>query len=162
MDRFALLKMDEWLSNISADKRTYRSQAAKVAADRPADLTTDVCIMAGGRRIDEASNIDNKGECGAKLPYFSEPRLVAGEPLTRDVLKCHLRPFRAADYPAMAPALVARLRKVFSTGVCDYSKPSVGFTPLKGSWLSYPSPGVAVPIDGAVRGSGRTKSRRRK
>ena len=147
MDLFALLKMDEWLSNMAADHRSYRNQADKVAANRPADLVTDVCIMAGGVRIDEASNVDDKGQCGSRLPYFSEPRLVAGEPLTRDVLKCHLRPFRAADYRGMAPALVTRLKKVFATGVCDYSKPSVGFTPLKGSWLSYTSPGVAVPMN---------------
>lgn len=146
MDRFALLKMDEWLSNIAADTRTHKSAPAKVAANRPADLISDVCIMAGGKRIDEASNIANKGECGEKLPYFSEPRLVAGEPLTRDILKCHLRPFRAEDYPGMAPDLVTRLRAVFASGVCDYSKPSVGYKPLKGSWLAYPAPGVAVPL----------------
>jgi hypothetical protein len=146
MDLFALLKMDEWLASISADRRNYRTQADKVAANRPADLSTDVCIFKGGSRIDETSNVENKGSCSERLPYFSEPRLVAGEPLTRDILKCHLRPFRESDYMAMAPSLIARLRKVFPTGVCDYTKPSVGFSPLKGSWLSYPSPGIAVPM----------------
>lgn len=146
MDLFTLLKMDEWLANISSDNRPHKDQPSKVAANRPADLVTDVCIMAGGQRIDEASNIDNRGECGAKLPYFSEPRLVAGEPLTRDILKCHLRPFRPEDYPQMAPELVARLRMIFTSGVCDYSKPSVGFKPLKSTWLSYPKPGLAVPM----------------
>lgn len=147
LDLFALLKMDEWLSNIEGDHRRYRSAAARVVADRPSDLVTDVCIMADGRRIDEASSISNTGECGRQLPYFSEPRLVAGEPLTRDVLKCHLRPFRQADYPHMPQALVARLKAVFATGVCDYSRRSVGYVPLKGTWLSYPKPGVAESLN---------------
>ena len=147
MDLFTLLKMDEWLSNIADDRRSYPNGPAKVAANRPADLVTDVCVMAGGKRIDEASDLANKGECGAKLPYFSEPRLAAGEPLTRDILKCHLRPFRAEDYPAMAKELVDRLKAVFASGVCDYSRPSVGYRPLKDTWLSYPKPGVAVPMD---------------
>lgn len=142
MDLFALLKMDEWLGNMARDHRTYSSKAAKVAANRPKDLVSDVCIMAGGRRIDEYSNLANKGECGSRLPYDSEPRMVAGEPLVRDVLKCQVRPFRAADYPGMSPELVSRLRAVFATGVCDYSKPSVGFTRRKGVWLAYPVPGM--------------------
>lgn len=144
MDLFALLKMDEWLSNMAKDDRVYRSRAAKVRADRPSDLTTDVCFLAGWVRVDEASDIRNQGRCGERLPYFEEPRLTAGEPLARDVLKCQLRPFRAADYPEMAPALVARLKAVFATGVCDYAKPSVGSTSLKGPWLAYPKPGEAV------------------
>jgi len=73
--------------------------------------------------------------------------MVAGAPLTNDVLKCQLRPFDAADYPDMAPALTARLQSVFPTGVCDYSRPSVGYRPLMGTWLSYPEPGVALPLD---------------
>ncbi|MFC4312056.1 DUF6351 family protein [Steroidobacter flavus] len=146
MNVFALLKMDEWLNNIVSDTRHFPSKAAKVVANKPADLATDVCFMADDTRINEASSLGNSGSCGSKLPYFEDPRMTAGAPLTNDVLKCQLRPFRAVDYPNMAPALVARLQAVFSTGVCDYSKPSVGFRPLKGTWLSYPNPGVSVPM----------------
>jgi hypothetical protein len=129
------------------DTRPFRSGVAKVAANRPTDLSTDVCFMADGTRINEASSLDNSGPCGSKLPYFEDPRMVAGAPLTNDVLKCALRPFMAADYPRMAPPLVARLKAVFPTGVCDYSKPSVGYRPLKGTWLSYSAPGIAVPMN---------------
>lgn len=103
--------------------------------------------MADGTRIDEASSLGNSGPCGSKLTYFEDPRMTAGAPLTNDILKCQLRPFRAADYPNMAPALVARLKAVFSSGVCDYAKPSVGFRSLKRTWLSYPKPGVPVAMD---------------
>jgi hypothetical protein len=143
MNVFALLKMDEWLGNMAADARRYRTAAARVVANKPADLATDVCFMADGTRISEASSLANSGICGGKLPYFEDPRMTAGAPLTSDVLKCHLRPFRPADYPGMAQALVARLRAVFATGVCDYSKPSVGYRRHKGAWLTYPAPGVA-------------------
>jgi hypothetical protein len=146
MDLFALLKMDEWLSNMAKDRRAYPSRAAKIVADRPADLKTDVCFLAGWVRVDEASDIRNRSKCGQRLPYFQEPRLAAGEPLVRDVLKCQLRPFRSADYPDMPPVLTARLKAVFPTGVCDYSKPSVGFTPLRATWLSYETPGLGVPM----------------
>lgn len=142
----ATLAMDRWLSNIAQDRRAHPSPAAKVVANRPADLPTDVCLMADGSRIDEESDVHNRGTCARRLPYFEEPRLTAGEPLTRDILKCHLRPLRPADYPGLSPAQVTRLKIVFQTGVCDYSRPSVGFAPLKGTWLSYETPGKGVPM----------------
>jgi hypothetical protein len=146
MDLFALLKIDEWLANMAKDSRTSPTMAGKVVSNKPSDLITDVCLFADGSRIDEASDIHNSGPCGRRMPYFEEPRLAAGEPLIRDVLKCQLRPFRPADYPKLSPALLTRLKAVFATGVCDYSKPSVGYGRLKGTWLSYPEPGVAVPL----------------
>jgi hypothetical protein len=146
MDLFALLKMDEWLSNMAKDGRAHTNARAKVLAARPVDLKTDVCFLKGWVRIDEASDIRNGGQCGPRLPYFSETRLTAGEPLTRDVLKCRLRPLRKSDYQGLTPAQAGRLKAVFPTGVCDYSKPSVGYAPLKATWLSFPQPGVAAPI----------------
>jgi hypothetical protein len=146
MNVFALLKMDEWLSNMASDERRYRSKAAKVAANKPRELATDICFMADGTRIDEPSALGNSGRCGSKLPYFEDPRMTAGAPLTNDVLKCRLRPFRAADYPGMAPTLLARLKATFASGVCDYARPSVGHRRLKSTWLEYPWPGVARPI----------------
>lgn len=147
MNLFVLLKMDEWLANMHRDTRSYLGKAAKVVANKPAELATDLCFMADGSRIAEASDLSNAGPCGSKLPYFDDTRMAAGAPLTNDVLKCQLRAFNAADYPDMAPALVTRLKSVFPTGVCDYGKPSVGYRPLKGTWLSYPEPGVAKPLD---------------
>ena len=146
MTKAEISGMDEWLGNMAGDARRYRTRAARVVANKPVDLATDVCFMADGTRINEASSLANSGTCGSKLPYFEDPRMTAGAPLTNDVLKCQLRPFRAADYPGMAPALIARLKAVFANGVCDYSKPSVGYRRYKGAWLTYPAPGVAVPM----------------
>jgi hypothetical protein len=146
MDLFALLKMDEWLSNMSKDDRRDTNARAKVLAARPADLKTDVCFLVGGVRVDEASDIRNQGQCGRRLPYFSETRLTAGEPLTRDVLKCRLRPLRKTDLQGLTPAQAERLRAVFPKGVCDYAKPSVGYGPLKGTWITYARPGQGAPM----------------
>lgn len=146
MNIFALLRMDEWLSNMAKDARRYRGKSAKIAANRPADLVTDVCFLADGTRIDEPSALGNSGRCGSKLPYFDDTRMVAGAPLTNDVLKCRLRQFRTDDYPGMAPALLSRLKATFATGVCDYARPSAGYRALKGTWLAYPSPGVGRPM----------------
>jgi hypothetical protein len=129
------------------DMRPHRDTAAKVVSNKPTDLATDLCLMADGTRIEEESNIANSGPCGSKLPYFEDTRMAAGAPLTEDVVKCELRPFRTDDYPNMSPALVARLKAVFSTGVCDYSKPSVGHRSLKGTWLTYPKAGFAVSLN---------------
>ena len=53
---------------------------------------------------------------------------MAGGPRSEDVLKCQLKPLDAADYGAVtfSAAQWGRLQAVFSTGVCDWSKPGVG------------------------------------
>jgi hypothetical protein len=51
-------------------------------------------------------------------------------PFTSEVLKCALRPVDAAEYRGkLDAAQVARVRAVFASGVCDWSKPGVGFAP---------------------------------
>jgi hypothetical protein len=141
----ALSKMDEWLTNIAKDTHSYPSQAAKAAANKPAGLV-DTCFPAAGPPIQEVADPNNGGQCGAVLPYYRDPRMVAGGPLTDDILKCQLKPLVRGDFSTLSDAQFARLSSVFSDGVCDYSKPGVGMKPLKGMWLSYPSPGVAVPL----------------
>ena len=72
--------------------------------------------------------------------------MVAGAPLTGDVLKCQLKPLQRSDYPGITNEQFARLGAVFSGGVCDYSKLGVGAVPLAGPWLKYTAPGVASPM----------------
>ena len=69
---------------------------------------------------------------------FSNTRLVAGEPLTRDVLKCALARIDFAAYPVTFTAeQQARLEAAFPDGVCDYTQPGVGQQPPIGAWLTY-------------------------
>jgi hypothetical protein len=141
----ALDAMDRWLSSIVLDTKSYASQAAKVVANKPSDVV-DACYMTTGTKIAEPADINNGGQCGALYPFYSGPHMAAGGPLTDDVLKCQLKPIQRADYPGMTDAQFTRLQAVFTTGVCDYSKPSVGQQPLKATWLSYPTPGVAEAL----------------
>jgi hypothetical protein len=143
---FVLVKMDQWLMNIRNDSRSYASASAKVVANKPADLT-DACIPAADQVIAEKPDANNSSQCGQVMPYYSDPRQIAGAPLANDVLKCQLRPLDRSAYPNLSDAQFGRLGAVFPQGVCDYSQPSVSMKALKGTWLSYPSPGVANSLN---------------
>ena len=68
----------------------------------------------------------------------SEPRLVAGAPLTNDVMKCQLKPIDFGNYKVtFTDAQKARAIRVFPTGVCDFSKPGVAQVPIKGTYQKY-------------------------
>ncbi|NDZ18945.1 DUF6351 family protein [Variovorax sp. WS11] len=144
----ALKSMDAWLSSLSSDTKSYANQSAKVAANKPTDLV-DACYTTTGTKIAEAAEINNGGQCGVLYPYFTNPRIVAGAPLSDDILKCQLKPLLRADYAGISDAQFARLGGVFTTGVCDFSKPSVGSTPLQSTWLSFPRPGQPTLLSGA-------------
>lgn len=142
-----LQRMDEWLMNIKNDTKHHPSVAAKVVANKPAGFS-DACYTATRQRIAEPADINNGGQCGQLMPFHANPRMAAGAPLTDDVLKCQLRAIKRSDYPSLSDSQYARLAAVFSSGVCDYSQPSVGFRPMEDTWLSYPTPGRAIPLSG--------------
>jgi hypothetical protein len=98
----------------------------------------DTCWDASGAKIVETASVDAPNKCNALYPVHSEPRLVAGAPLTNDVVKCQLKPTSFADYKAsFTDAQKARMRAAFPTGVCDFSKPGVGQVPIKGTYQRY-------------------------
>jgi hypothetical protein len=72
---------------------------------------------------------------------YSNPRHEAGGPLAANVIKCQLKPINAADYKVtFTPAEMTRLKKIFVSGVCDWSKPGVNQVPVV-TWASFgPSP----------------------
>ena len=71
-------------------------------------------------------------------PSSPSPREVAGAPLASDVPKCQLKSVDSADYTvSFEGSEMERLQAIFPTGVCDWSKPGVGQTGLKGTWLTY-------------------------
>ncbi len=81
-------------------------------------------------RIDVPESFDapqSLGPCGLLLPVTSTPRMVAGMPLSDDVLKCQLKPVDPGDYAAaLSEPQLAQIREIFPGGVCDYSKPAAG------------------------------------
>jgi hypothetical protein len=64
--------------------------------------------------------------------------MVAGGPLTSDVLKCQLKPVDKGDYEVkFTPAEFVRLKTIFPEGVCDWSKKGLAQVPPAGVWQSF-------------------------
>ena len=115
-------------------------------------------------RVDVPEDFDSGlGPCALALPVVSTPRMVAGMPLSDDVIKCQRRPVAASDYHEGATAAqLAQLRATFPTGVCDYSKPaaedvehSMVWTSVGGAVLEAPHElhwrvARSVPVGAAV------------
>jgi hypothetical protein len=144
VSEFELAQMDQWLNAITSDT-SGRPLSVKVGSDKPTNLT-DGCFL-NGAYVHETLTYGGHGPCDTQFPAFSDPRLVAGEPLAENVLKCQLKPLDFRDYPVtFTPAEQAELRAAFPTGVCDYQRPGVGQQPPVGTWLNYgPGPGSQHP-----------------
>ena len=126
----AILLMDQWLTAIAQDTAPG-TKAEKVVRNKRA-AAVDACFTKTGEKITDDA------KCAAMHPRLPVPRMVAGAPLSDDVLKCQLKPINAADYRMpLAEAQVTRLKAVFPGGVCDFTKPGVGQQPPAGTWLSY-------------------------
>jgi hypothetical protein len=128
----ALQVIDDWMANIRAHPERG------VAGNKP-ELATDRCFTTGGTEIARGPHVwdgilDNrpKGACAQEFPLHSTSRIVAGGPLRGGVYKCALQSVDAAIakgvYGSWTPSAdeVTRLKEIFPTGVCDYSKPDVG------------------------------------
>lgn len=90
-----------------------------------------------GVAIPERQEASGNGLCQQVFRAIAEPRMVAGGPLTDDVLKCRLKPVDPGDYDRpLGTAELDRLRAIFPTGVCDWTKPGVGEVPRSMPWPS--------------------------
>jgi hypothetical protein len=129
----ALNQMDAWLTNYLAD-RTSTPLPVKINRSKPSDLV-DACFTNKGTvKIAEQQVYQLDTTCNQLYPAFSTPRMVAGEPLANDVLKCQLRPIDSSLYKVrFSAAETAQLKALFPQGVCDYSKPGVGQQPPDGT-----------------------------
>jgi hypothetical protein len=95
------------------------------------------------------------GPCQTLLPVTRTPRMVAGMPLTDDIIKCQLKPMDPADYsPPLSEAQLALIRQVFPKGVCDWTKPaehdverSLTWPSIGGTELSTDGRGNTVPFE---------------
>ncbi|MFT3821451.1 MAG: DUF6351 family protein [Rubrivivax sp.] len=132
-----LTMMDRWLANIEADARNV-PKAQKVVENKPADLVSG-CGISGSFVTDLAA-------CDAQYPYFREPRTVAGDATTIYTMKCQLKPMSPGDYPGVVFTAEqwTALQGAFPQGVCDFSKPGVGFEPNV-PWLNYKQGPGGIP-----------------
>ena len=134
----ALAHMDQWLANLAAAGSEADAQIDRVVGAKPGDLV-DSCWSRdeNPERIVE-EQVRGSGRCEELYPSAPAPREVAGAPLASDVVKCELRPSDVADYAAtFSTGQEAELREIFAGGVCDWTKPGVGQTGLKGTWLTF-------------------------
>ncbi|MCY3844670.1 MAG: DUF6351 family protein [Acidobacteria bacterium] len=135
--RGALAQMDRWLASLAADASSD-PRVERVARARPADLV-DACWSRDDdpvRIVEE--QMRGSGRCDELYPSPPGPREVAGAPVASDVIKCRTKPVDPADYAARFTAEEeAELREVFAGGVCDWTRPGVGQTGLRGTWLSF-------------------------
>jgi hypothetical protein len=136
-----LMTMDGWLSAVEADDGPG-SKREKLLRNKPADLV-DTCWISGQPVTDQSA-------CDVVYPYLREPRTAAGDAVTTYVMKCQLKPLERADYPGVAftQAQWAALQSTFPGGVCDYTKPGVGFQPNV-AWLSYAKGAGGEPLGAA-------------
>ncbi len=130
----ALTQMDEWLTKFLADG-TSAPNRVKINRAKPSDLV-DACFTNKGTvKVAELQVYQRDTTCNQLYPAFSTPRMVAGEPLANDVLKCELKPIDLSQYKVrFTAAEAAQLKAIFAHGVCDYSKPGVGQQPPDGTW----------------------------
>jgi len=143
--RAAIDAMDRWVAAIKGDTSSA-PLAKKVVDNKPADVV-DGCWLGGATPSFQAElqflGGVGSSTCNSSYPGFPSPRLVAGEPLRNNFVKCRLRPIDLADYNVtFTPAEIAKLKEIFPTGVCNYDVPAVDQHPLAGTWLNYTGPGL--------------------
>lgn len=140
-------EIDAWLDHVAAD-RAPGSLSEKLARGKPADLS-EGCWMLDGEKVSEHASYDQQGKCNQAYPSHGDPRIAAGASVSDDVLKCALKPVNPFDYVhALNADQLARLRAIFPTGVCDYSKPGAGQEVTASTWQRFDDD---VPQAGAAR-----------
>lgn len=102
------------------------------------DQAEDACFDVSGSLIARSPHVysgvltDDPGDdgvCAQRFPIFGSPRMVAGENITGDTLKCVLKSvdtaFTDGTYGEVSftEAQRERLKAIFPEGVCDYTQP---------------------------------------
>jgi hypothetical protein len=133
----ALTQMDQWLTGIGADA-SNASAVDKLRRNKPSDLV-DACFTNNGTvKIAEEQVYQGPTRCNQLYPAFSTPRMVAGESVANNVLKCRLKSIQTDDYHvSFTSAQRARLKAIFPQGVCDFTKPGIGQVPTEGTFQSF-------------------------
>jgi hypothetical protein len=135
LEEYTIRKMDEWLTSLTGE-RTPDLPIRKIVESKPADLV-DACYSTARGRIAETQTFAG-GECNQLYPTFPSPRMIAGGPVTNDVLKCQLKPVDFNDYTVpLTEGEKRRLVAIFPAGVCDWTKPGAAQGKLAGVWLAY-------------------------
>jgi hypothetical protein len=131
----ALTVMTKWLDAMAADPAPLSTD--KVVRNKPAEAV-DAYFTDDGKKHAEKASWDKSTAWNKIYPVHSEPRLEAGAPLAHDVMKCQLKPVDFAEYKVrFSSAQQSRMKKIFPDGVCDWSKPSVGYSTIRATYQRY-------------------------
>jgi hypothetical protein len=136
----AVVAVDKWLTAVEAD-HSARTRAQKILADRPTNVR-DTCWISGVATT-------NAKACRAAYPVKSDARIQAGGPLSSDVRKCQLVPLRRRAYRVtFTDPDWTTLKAAFPSGVCDWSRPSVGYQKAI-PWITYTGGPGGEPLGAA-------------
>ena len=131
--------LDDWLTALRAD--TGGDILARLEESRPAGAV-DNCITPEEEFFSGLDLYDQPGPCTDPYPISAGPRIVAGSPISEEIVKCTLQSVAAAiDKGLYQVELTAeqrtRLASIFADGVCDYTVPGVGQVHMLDTWLRY-------------------------
>jgi hypothetical protein len=128
----ALQVIDQWMANIRAHPERG------VAGNKPA-AAVDSCFATNGSLIAAGNDVwagildeGPAGACAQLFPVYATSRIVAGGPIEGGIFRCFLQRVDTAVarglYGPRTPTReqVARLRQIFPSGVCDYTKGDAG------------------------------------
>jgi hypothetical protein len=140
MDIAGALAMDHWLQAI-ADDTSGLSLAQKIIQDKPKDLVNTCWI--------NSNPVTDPAACAQQYPPAAnggDARIAAGEGLTDNNRKCQLTPLNRADYNvSFTNAQWQQLKADFPHGVCDWTKPSVGYQ-FSVTWMTYANGPGGTPL----------------
>lgn len=131
----ALDTMTKWLDSMAEDSAPLTTD--KVVKHKPFDAV-DAYWTPDGKRVNEVASWDPSTSWNKTYPIHLEPRIIAGAPVTNDIMKCQLKPVDFAEYKVkFTAAQQKKMKSVFPDGVCDWTKPGVGYSKAKGTYVKY-------------------------
>ena len=123
----ALLVLDQWLINLKEHpEKGVVGNRPVAASDRCYDTDLNV-IDSGESTWDGSWNEKTPGLCQKRFPHFSHSRLMAGDNIYTDTLKCQRIPVAKALRQGVYGEVDMRpykkeLERIFPSGVCQFNK----------------------------------------
>ena len=135
----AIDALGEWLDNLHRSPRPRSDQAwfDTLRSTRPASAANR-CTTPDGVTITGTDIYTADNACTRAYPVAGDPRTAAGAPMSSTVGKCRLEMADPGSYGVpFTEDQQARLRSIFSQGVCDWSRPGIGQTGVSATWIDY-------------------------
>lgn len=123
--------LDTWILNHKANPEKSLGEVKPVGLSDRCYNDAKELVYDGDDAWDGAWNGKDPGPCSKLYPQKSSPRLIAGEHMTSEVLKCQLQSVDSAIKKGVYGKLDMRpyakdLKTIFPDGVCDYDAPPQG------------------------------------